>query len=143
MARIRSSANDIMQIEREMRGLKSQNLAVDPSQSVQTYQYRAHWEITYDPDAGKYDKRTEVELYEPGAMLGGKFDCYTSAWLENVKVPDTDYLYVEDWWVTIRRDSFVSFTKSDWEICIPDIKGTYSGDVVVCSYKPGALQILF
>lgn len=136
MAEIRSAANELRQIEREMRGLKSQNLALDPSQGVEAYQYRAHWSTTVSSSGSYY---IFVKL-EPTDGIFGELG-YCEAWLENVSVPDTDYLYIEPWWVVLTRDDFVDFSHASWQIRVPNIDGTYSGDVVVNSYSKGVLSV--
>ena len=125
MTAINSTANELRSIKEELRAMKAQQLVADPASAVNAYQYTQHWswtktnnDITY---IGVNFKADEAGYDTP----------YVSAWLENVSVPDTDYIYCEDWWVSLQRATL------SWAIVLPDVAGSYSGDVVVNSYVPG------
>lgn len=118
MTETNSVANELRQIEQELRGMKSQQLVADPASAVNAYQYTQHWSWTVgsnDVVLGVIFKADETSDNTP----------YVSAWLQNVSVPDTDYIYCEDWWVALNRSAV------GWSIVIPNVAGTYSGDVVV------------
>lgn len=131
MTAINSTANELRSIKEELRAMKAQQLVADPASAVNAYQYTQHWswtgnnnDITY---IGVFFEADEHRDYQP----------YMSAWLENVSVPDTDYIYCEDWWVSLRRATL------SWAIVLPNVAGSYSGDVVVNSYVPGKLYISY
>ena len=127
MTAINSTANELRSIKEELRAMKAQQLVADPASAVSAYQYTQHWSWTVKTsditNIGVTFKADEAGDYTP----------YVSAWLENVSVPDTDYIYCEDWWVSLQRATL------SWAIVLPDVAGSYSGDVVVNSYVPGKI----
>lgn len=131
MTAINSTANELRRIKEELRAMKAQQLVADPASAVNAYQYTQHWSCSgtndYIPFVGVFFEADEHREYQP----------YMSAWLENVSVPDTDYIYCEDWWVSLQRTTI----SGEWEIVLPNVAGTYSGDVVVNSYVPGKLTV--
>lgn len=133
MTAINSTANELRQIEQELRAMKAQQLIADPASSTSAYQYTLHWSWTVSGSneafVGVIFKLDEPSDYQP----------YMSAWLENVVVPDTDYIYCEDWWVALSRTT----VSGEWSIGLPNVNGTFSGDVVVNSYVPGQLTLSY
>lgn len=130
MTATNGTANELRQIEQELRGMKSQQLVADPASAVNAYQYTQHWswnDGSSDVVIGVFFEADEHREYQP----------YMSAWLENVSVPDTDYIYCEDWWVSLQRTT----VSGQWAIVLPGVGGTFSGDVVVNSYVPGKLTV--
>lgn len=131
MAEIRSAANDVRRIEQELRGLKSQQLVADPATAVNAFQYSQHWAWS-----GNNDNAVNISVvFRASDQADGT--PYLSAWLANVSVPDTDYIYCEDWWVALNRSAV------GWTITLPNVAGTFSGDVVVNSYVPGQLTVSY
>ena len=131
MTAINSTANELRQIEQELRAMKSQQLVADPASAVNAYQYTQHWSWT-----GNNSDITNISVIFK-ADEAGDTTPYVSAWLENVSVPDTDYIYCEDWWVSLQRATL------SWAIVLPGVAGSYSGDVVVNSYVPGQLIVSY
>lgn len=131
MTAINSTANELRQIEQELRAMKSQQLVADPASAVNAYQYTQHWSWT-----GTNSDITNISVIFK-ADEAGDYTPYVSAWLENVVVPDTDYIYCEDWWVSLQRATL------SWAIVLPNVAGSYSGDVVVNSYVPGQLIVSY
>lgn len=132
MTAINSTANELRQIEQELRGMKSQQLVADPASAVNAYQYTQHWSWTGGSNVvviGVIFEADEKSDYQP----------YMSAWLANVSVPDTDYVYCEDWWVSLQRTT----VSGEWSIVLPSVSGAFSGDVVVNSYVPGRLTMSY
>lgn len=130
MTAINSTANELRSIKEELRAMKAQQLVADPASAVNAYQYTQHWSWTNgssDVVIGVFFEADEHRDYQP----------YMSAWLENVSVPDTDYIYCEDWWVSLQRTT----VSGNWAIVLPGVGGTFSGDVVVNSYVPGKLTV--
>ena len=125
------TANELRQIEQELRAMKSQQLVADPASAVNAYQYTQHWSWT-----GTNSDITNISVIFK-ADEAGDTTPYVSAWLENVNVPDTDYIYCEDWWVSLQRATL------SWAIVLPNVAGSYSGDVVVNSYVPGQLIVSY
>ena len=131
MTAINSTANELRQIEQELRAMKAQQLVADPASAVNAYQYTQHWSWT-----GTNSDITNISVIFK-ADEAGDYTPYVSAWLENVSVPDTDYIYCEDWWVSLQRATL------SWAIVLPGVAGSYSGDVVVNSYVPGKLIVSY
>lgn len=130
MTAINSTANELRSIKEELRAMKAQQLVADPASAVNAYQYTQHWSWTNgssDVAIGVFFEADEYSDYQP----------YISAWLQNVSVPDTDYIYCEDWWVSLQHATL------SWAIVLPGVGGTFSGDVVVNSYVPGKLYISY
>lgn len=130
MTAINSTANELRSIKEELRAMKAQQLVADPASAVNAYQYTQHWSWTNgssDVVIGVFFEADEYSDYQP----------YISAWLQNVSVPDTDYIYCEDWWVSLQHATL------SWAIVLPGVGGTFSGDVVVNSYVPGKLYISY
>lgn len=131
MATIRSAANDVREIQQELRGLKAQQLVADPATAVNAYQYRQHWSFN-----GNNDNNVNISVtFKASDSTDGT--PYTSAWLQNVSVPETDYVYCEDWWVALTRSAV------GWTITLPNVAGAFSGDVVVNSYVAGQIIVSY
>ena len=131
MTAINSTANELRSIKEELRAMKAQQLVADPASAVNAYQYTQHWSWT-----GNNGDITNISVIFI-ADEAGDYTPYVSAWLENVSVPDTDYIYCEDWWVSLQRATL------SWAIVLPNVAGSYSGDVVVNSYVPGKLIVSY
>jgi len=131
MTAINSTANELRSIKEELRAMKAQQLVADPASAVNAYQYTQHWSWT-----GTNSDITNISVIFK-ADEAGDTTPYVSAWLENVSVPDTDYIYCEDWWVSLQRATL------SWAIVLPGVAGSYSGDVVVNSYVPGQLIVSY
>ena len=131
MTAINSTANELRSIKEELRAMKAQQLVADPASAVNAYQYTQHWSWT-----GNNNDITNISVFFM-ADEAGDYTPYVSAWLENVSVPDTDYIYCEDWWVSLQRATL------SWAIVLPNVAGQYSGDVVVNSYVPGQVIVSY
>lgn len=131
MTATNSTANELRRIREELRAMKAQQLVADPASAVNAYQYTQHWSWTV-----KNNDITNIGVIFKADEVGG-YTPYVSAWLENVSVPDTDYIYCEDWWVSLQRSTL------GWAIVLPSVAGSYSGDVVVNSYVPGRLIVSY